>query len=125
MDWTTYRALCDRGDVVSRWLLEHTVLLLEGAGEAELARRLRAVPESVPPLPRPADHRGGPEADFFAADLDAGTVAAVAAVVRRLAAEPERRLPGGRGLGGMSEAWGEYAAWLDGTHPRSPRRGDA
>jgi hypothetical protein len=118
-DWVRYRALCDRGDVLSRWLVEQTAGLLEADGDDGLARRVRRIAAGTP-LPRPADHLGGAATEFFEARLALAEVRAVAAAVRAAAAEPGRRLPGGRGLGGVTEAWQEYADWLDGTHPRSP-----
>ena len=120
-DWVRYRALCDRGDVLSRWLVEQTAGLLDGLGAATLGDAVRAVLRGAP-LPRPADHRGGVEAEFFEARLPLPTVRSVTAAVREAAADPDRRLPNGRGLGGVVEAWQEYQDWLDGTHPRSPSR---
>lgn len=118
-DWATYRALCDAGDVLSRWLVERTVELLEDAGEGVLAARVGAVIEG-PVLARPVDHRGGVEADFFQARLAYADVCAVAMRVAALATNPSVRLRTGRGLGGLPEAWAEYRDWIDGTHPRSP-----
>ncbi|HSG88565.1 MAG TPA: hypothetical protein VLA56_05090 [Pseudomonadales bacterium] len=120
MDWQRYRELCDEGDVLSRWLLEHTAELLRAAGDAELAARVLAI-TATPALERPEDHRGGPATDFFRAGLAAAEVATVVEHVQRAAAVGVR-LASGRGLGGVPEAWAEYLAWLDGSHPRSPRR---
>lgn len=122
MDWERYRACCDRGDVLSRWLLQHSAELLEDAGAGVLAARLRSIPERVPPVPRPADHRGGQEADFFEVSLDLATACEIRDQVAAQARDPERRLANGRGLGGMVEAWAELVGWLDGSHPRSPLR---
>lgn len=124
MDWDTYRSTCDRGDVLSRWLLVHSAELLENAGCAELAARLRTIPEEVAVLPRPPEHLGGQEADFFVVSLEPSTVREIAAQLAELASDPDRRLASGRGLGGMAEAWAEFRDWLDGTHPRSPARSD-
>jgi len=119
--WDAYKALCDEGDVLSRWLVERTAELLTDAGEADLAERVRSVSEA-PALARPVDHRGGAEADFFRACMTRIDVASVAARIAALAADGSVRLRCGRGLGGLPEAWAEYRDWLDGTHPRSPHR---
>jgi hypothetical protein len=122
VDWSAYRAICDRGDVLSRWLLLHSAELLESAGQSALAARLRAIPAQAAALPRPADHRGGAETDFFTVTLELAVVREIHDRIAGLAADPARRLSNGRGLGGMVEAWGECVAWLDGSHPRSPLR---
>lgn len=120
MEWTEYKAACDRGDVLSRWLLLNTAELLEGVGRRALAAQLRAVPARAAALPRPADHRGSAEADFFVVTLELAVVREIHDRIAQLATDPKQRLATGRGLGGMVEAWGEFVAWLDGSHPRSP-----
>jgi hypothetical protein len=120
MDWQHYRRLCDEGDVLSRWLLEHTSALLRESGDGVLAGRVLAITDA-PALERPADHRGGAATDFFRSTLTPAEVAMVLDCVRR-AATAGARLAGGRGLGGLVEAWAECLAWLDGSHPRSPWR---
>ena len=119
--WSTYRARCDAGDVLSRWLVERTVELLEDVGDGVLAARVSVVLEEAV-LTRPVDHRGGAEADFFQARLAYADVCAVATRLAALATDPSVRLRTGRGLGGLPEAWAEYRDWIDGTHPRSPSK---
>ena len=119
IDWHQYRVLCDRPDVVSRWLLDQSAALLMETGEELLAGRLREALAAAP-LGKPIDHKGGAATDFFVPQLSLAEVQAIATRVRAMAEEPRRRLASGRGLGGMPEAWLEYCAWLDGTHPRSP-----
>jgi hypothetical protein len=121
VDWSRYKARCDAGDVVSRWLLEQTAALLDDVGDGALAAPLRSALAGAV-LEKPADHRGGPETDMIELDLDAAAARRIADRVAGLAADPTLRLPGGRGLGGLPEAWGECADWLDGSHPRSPHR---
>ncbi|MEE4359960.1 MAG: hypothetical protein V2I63_00400 [Pseudomonadales bacterium] len=114
MDWGTYRRLCDRGDVLSRHLLDATAGRLREAGECELADRLSALTAAAP-IARPADHRGGPEADFFQVALgpqDARRVLAIVGAPRSPAAN-----------GGTPHAhrvvWQEYVDWIEGRHPRA------
>lgn len=121
MDWECYRQLCDRGDVHSRYLLERTARLLREAEEVTLAHQLERVLGAAP-LPRPAAHRAGPEADFFEVDLELADVQRIRLVVACARARGERT-PEGRNLGGFVEAWQEFEGWLDGSHPRSPRGG--
>lgn len=127
MDWTRYRELCDRGDVLSRWLLLHTARTLELAQESALAGRLVAIAAGEP-IAKPGDHLGGVDTDFFTAGLTQEEVGRILAVVRSAASDVRLQPEDAPGLRGMPEAWQEYADWLDGSHPRSPfrqRRGDA
>ena len=107
MDWDTYKQLCNRPDVWSRWMLEQTQALLEPALAAKLAAVLRTSAVAKPP-----DHRGSAATDMFVLDLDPSQRRAVAHAVR------QAKLTGrttaataGRGLGGFVEAWREYADW--------------
>lgn len=127
MDWTRYRELCDRGDVLSRWLLLHTARTLELARETALAGRLATIAAGEP-IAKPDDHLGGADTDFFSAGLTQAEVERILAVVRTAASEVRLQPEDAPGLRGMPEAWQEYADWLDGSHPRSPLRqpdGDA
>jgi hypothetical protein len=121
MDWTRYRQLCDRGDVLSRWLLLRTARILELARETALARRLVSVADGDP-IAKPGDHRGGAQTDFFFTALTQEEVERITAVVRCAAADVQLQPEDAQGVRGMPEAWQEYAAWLDGSHPRSPVR---
>lgn len=121
MDWKHYRELCDQGDVLSRWLLTHTADLLRRDGEPVLADWLESHLEQAP-LPKPEDHLGGRETDFFRVTGDLARVRRIAGHVAGVAADPARRLADGRGFGGVTEAWNEFCDWLDGSHPRSPHR---
>lgn len=121
MDWQTYRTCCDRGDVLSRYLLEQTARLLADAGAMDLAAALQAVAAQAP-LPKPPDHRGGAGSDFFAVELAAGQAESIVSLLFE-ARTAEVRTAEGRGLGGFVEAWQEYVDWRTGAHPRSPGRG--
>ncbi len=120
MDWTGYRNICDRGDVLSRFLLERTAALLETAGEDALAMNLRKVVAGEP-LPKPHDHRGGASSDFFVMGLDTATIERIVEIVHGARCAGSRT-PEGRSLGGFVEAWQEYLDWQNGRHPRSPNR---
>ena len=107
MDWERYKAICDEPCVVSRWLLEHTAATLEqnadGAASA-LAATLR-VAANKPPLPKPADHKGGAETDMFQTPVPLTVAQAVLAAMQRPDATPSA-LP----LKGAAAAWAEYCA---------------
>jgi len=126
MDWPSYKVLCDRPDVLSRWTIERTVELLESpGGEAHpLATALRGMLASAP-LPRPADHSGPPATDMFAAALDAQGVAAACAAVEQAAADGRlAEVLGGRSPVGFVAAWREYAqVFGDCAEPRAPGGG--
>jgi hypothetical protein len=93
MEWACYKLLCDRPDVLSRAMIERTLVLLDGRpGSAALQRALAGTP-----LPKPSGHR-----------LDRATVRAITACVCDAAGQP-----GGastpRGLKALAAAWREYA----------------
>lgn len=118
MEWTDYRELCDRGDVLSRYLLDCSIDLLAAADETMLAQRLAGV-LAEQPLPKPADHRAGAAADFFVVAIEPEAARRIVEVVVA-AREAGRRTASGRSLGGFEEAWQEYVDWQTGVHPRSP-----
>jgi hypothetical protein len=112
MDWPTYKRLCDRPDVWSRWMLEQTAALLADVGlRARLGDFLDAAP-----LAKPTDHRGGAATDMFTLDLTVVEVAAIRGEIEaarhRGATSPATRA---RGLGGFVEAWTEYHRFLEGV----------
>lgn len=118
MDWVTYRRLCDRGDVLSRYLLGCTIELLEAAGEGALGQQLQRVLGAAP-LPKPLDHRAGADSDFFVVEIEVPAARRILELVST-ARDAGRRTASGRGLGGFPEAWQEYLDWQTGKHPRSP-----
>ena len=101
-DWPSYKELCDRPNVLSRWMLTETASLLE----PPLRQRLLA--QLATPLPKPADHRGGPDTDMFEVALSEADAHGVRLAVER-AVQAGTRSPGtqSRGLGGFVEAWRE------------------
>lgn len=117
MEWSRYKVLCDRPDVLSRWLLERTIELLERATHARcegLADALRAVLDSEP-LPRPVDHSGPPATDMFGARLDVAVVHATLAEINGAAAEGWLTgVLGRRSAVGFLAAWREYALHVGG-----------
>ena len=109
MDWDRYKALCDRPDVVSRWLLEQTLELVD---DSALAARLTLALNGMP-LPRPPDHHGARELDMLQPALTLADVDSLHEVVQRaVAAGRTTARTSTRGLGGFVEAWGEYRRWL-------------
>ena len=111
VDWPDYRRLCDRPDVVSRFLLEQTAELLTDDG---LAKRLEGVLATTP-IEKPEGHRGPPASDMFVLDLDVDDVAAVATELQRaLAAGRTTSATEVRGLGGFLAAWLEIERFFCG-----------
>jgi len=111
MNWNEYRALCDSPRMFSRWMLEQTIELI--ADEPRLAPVLANVLRGAP-LDKPTDHRGGAVTDMFEVGLrieDAQRVHSLmhdaVSIGRRTAATQSR------GLGGFTEAWSEYAAYVE------------
>jgi len=100
VDWQRYKVLCDRPDVMSRWMLVETACLVPAA----LRPPLRAAVAQTP-LPKPPDHKGGELTDMFEVALDEFAneiLAAVEAAVARGETTTQ-----GRGLGGFVAAWRE------------------
>jgi len=118
--WESYRRVCDRGDVLSRWMLERSRALLLAAGERDLAERIADLLTTAP-VAKPPGHRAGAATDFFVLDLDPAAGERILSVVTAAAAAGTRTAEG-RSLAGFSEAWQEYVDWMSGTHPRSPHR---
>jgi len=112
LDWDAYKRLCDTPDVISRWMLEQTAEILEGALRAELDAALNGLP-----LSKPDDHKGGAATDMFQLELTRQQVLAVhERVAQAVAAGHTTRGTRDRGLGGFEEAWREYADYLNTVH---------
>lgn len=108
MDWDRYKRLCDQPNVVSRWMLEQTLELVEGE---EIATVLEGALASKA-LSKPADHRGGQATDMLVLDLRPAQRATILRLVS--AASDAGRVTSKtteRGLGGFVEAWREYLNW--------------
>lgn len=118
LDWETYKTLCDRGDVLSRFLLTETVSILDAAGEREAAEQLRVVLAGVP-LPKPPGFKGGAATDCFQVALCPAVLHVILDAVAT-AWSSGARTASGRHLGGFVEAWRECLDWQTGEHPRSP-----
>lgn len=104
IDWQRYKALCDRPDVLSRWMLEETATLLSG----EIRSALLAVLDDTP-FPKPPDHKGGEATDMFAVDLPADVVRSIVEAVVD-AAKRGLRTPRSPKIGGFATAWRELRA---------------
>ena len=109
MDWASYKRLCDRPDIWSRWMLIQTRELLD----APLAALLDAA-TSRESVAKPDDHTGGAHTDMFVLRLSRASRRAVLQAVQA-ACESGRTTSatGARGLGGFVAAWREYADWED------------
>ena len=121
MEWSRYKALCDRPDYWPRWFLLRLIDLAGAAGDEMLQQRLRALLTAAP-LEKPADHRGDERTDVFFVSLDASDVLGLRELVERFEGAPEQLPSGfaGRGLGGFAEALKELAdaqALLPGKAP--------
>lgn len=113
-DWASYKAACDRPDVLSRWMLTETASLLEPPLRHRLLGTLAG------PLPKPTDHRGGTDTDMFEVALCAADVRSVRrAVERAVAAGTTTPRTSARGLGGFVEAWRELEQ--AGAQPARPQ----
>lgn len=100
MDWKRYKALCDRPDVMSRWMLKETACLVPVALRPPLCAAMAQTP-----VAKPLDHKGGEQTDMFEVALHEfvdGILAAVEAAEARGETTTQ-----GRSLGGFVAAWRE------------------
>ena len=107
MDWVTYKALCDRPDYWSRWMLEQTALIVEQAGAGSVSAKLRSAYEGKP-LEKPADHKGPIETDMFALTLTKSERAEVVCALD--SARWDAKLTNSAGF---VAAWLEYFEWKE------------
>lgn len=112
MDWTTYKACCDKPYVFSRWALLTTAVVLPVALAAPMMAIMQA--ES---LPKPEGHTAPPELDMFVLkprqDLNKEYVRAV----RQVLAHRSHRYLSDQLRAGQIEhllvVWREFANYLD------------
>jgi hypothetical protein len=108
MDWPDYKRMCESPNHFSRWALELTRGILR---EAPIARKIVSTMNGRP-LEKPADHRGGPETDYFRVELDDAAVrrviAAFAARIENSAGRERRR------LAHLCKVWEEYLESIEG-----------
>ncbi|MCZ6711610.1 MAG: hypothetical protein O7B25_14700 [Gammaproteobacteria bacterium] len=110
MEWDHYKRLCDRPDVVSRWMLEQTLELVAGHN---VAAALRDAIGSVP-LTKPTDHHGGEATNMYMLNLapaQRGDIVRLVRAARDAGIATSNTTQ--RGLGGFVEAWQEYQDWDD------------
>lgn len=100
MDWPRYKTLCERPNVMPRALLTRTAALLP----ATLADILRHACQGAP-LPKPPEHKGGPETDMFELTLTLTQARAIANAVESGA---------GRGV---AAAWRELWCYIAAGKP--------
>ena len=110
MDWDRYKALCDRPDHWSRWMLDECADLLMRMNASPLAGLLRTVTAGVP-LDKPADHRGPSATDMYRLELIPEQRAEIAVLIKN-ARRQGLTTTGGRDLGGFDEAWQEYVEFV-------------
>ena len=110
MEWDEYKKLCDRPNVLSRWMLVQSAEVLKRAGHHDLAAQLDLETRRV--LAKPVDHKGGPDTDMFELALEPVTVARICELVATsIAAGARTGATRQRGLAGFAEAWDEYRRW--------------
>ncbi len=109
MDWSSYKEICDRPDVLSRWMLRRSAQLLADLEppETELGRVLNEAAEGEL-IPAPVDFRGPPELRMVCAGLDTGTVARVWFHLHELMAQCTAEEVRALRLVGIEVAWREY-----------------
>ena len=106
--WDQYKEVCDRPDVLSRWLVQQTTAVCDQG----LAERLNAVIASNP-LEKPPDHKGGPLLDMFRTEFSIEDVVAITRSVSQANKEGVVTTgPVNRSYSGILKAWQEYERML-------------
>lgn len=104
MDWPAYKRICESPDHFSRWALELTAGILS---DRAIVRKIMSTVADRP-VAKPADHRGGPETDYFRVELDeAAARQVIAAFAVRIANSGGREQ---RRLAHLARVWQEYLA---------------
>jgi len=106
MDWGEYKALCDRPDYWSAWMINQCTQLLEGSDHAG-ARDVSAVLRQdllQPALSRPGDHKGSKDTWMYPVSLSKAQCDTLLETIRQ-AEHNGYRTPATRrrGLGGFAE----------------------
>ena len=109
MQWEDYKRLCERPDYFSRWALQLTG---ETVSDPALRKTLADVTRRAP-LDKPADHRGGPETDYFQVDVAMHHALLVVHQIGIAVSESEGRQQ--RRLNHLRVVWGEYADFVEGA----------
>lgn len=109
MRWEDYKRLCERPDHFSRWALQMTAAAVsDPALRGALVNATRKAP-----LVKPADHRGGPETDYFQIDVAMHHVRLLVEQLGVAAAETEGKQQ--RRLNHLRVVWREYADFAEGA----------
>lgn len=111
MDWSTYKTICDRPNVLSRWVLQQTAAVCDSEKEDQFG----AILESVP-LEKPDDHKGGPVLDMFDTHFSLQCVQDISEQVRTACnAGIQTKGDVVRDYNGILRAWQEYERMLEST----------
>ena len=111
MQWSNYKALCDRPDYWSRWMLDQCIELLQLQQRDDLAALLMRGIEAEP-LARPADHKGPAAVHMHRLELTLRVRAEICEAIEQADASGLRtEQTAERGLGGFVEAWREFAMY--------------
>ncbi len=109
MDWSTYKKVCDKPNVLSRWLIQQTSAVCG----VEIKQCLSSILKTVP-LEKPEDHKGGDVLDMFQTDFSQTKVQDIVAQVSA-ACDAGLQTTGAveRDYLGILRAWHEYERMLE------------
>ena len=109
MDWSTYKIICDKPNVLSRWLLQQTAAVCD----AEIKQCFESILKTVP-LEKPSDHKGGEVLDMFQTDFSQAKVRNISVQVAAACdAGIQTSGPVVRDYLGILRAWQEYERMLE------------
>jgi hypothetical protein len=108
VDWSSYKKICDKPNVLSRWLLQQTSAVCDG----EVKQCIESILKTVP-LEKPEDHKGGEMLDMFQTDFSQSQVEDITAqVVSACDAGIQTTGVVERDYLGILRAWQEYERML-------------
>ena len=108
MEWDEYMQICDRPDVLSRWLLQQTAAVCDES----TAQCLLSITES-PPIEKPSDHKGGFQLDMFRTEFQPSDLETIKhQVLMAIARGTMTTDVVVRDYSGILKAWEELERWV-------------
>lgn len=109
MDWSSYKKVCDKPNVLSRWLLQQTSMVCD----TEIKQCFESILKTVP-LEKPEDHKGGQMLDMFQTNFSQAEVRNISVQVAAACdAGIQTTGPVVRDYLGILRAWHEYERMLE------------
>ena len=102
MDWSTYKEICERPDVFSRWALDLTASHLTCSLAEKLSHGI-----SKSSIPKPQDHKGDRRTDMFRLNLPQEVQQAILTHLTKLSHDESQKPDTNRKLTNLVSSWRE------------------